>query len=61
MESNIHISEIPTGAEIKKVQTRDPLYPDLSKVEFLTSYQYNGKTVCWNEHQGFPLRLCSAK
>lgn len=47
---NIHISDIPSGATLEVIRTKDTLWPEISSREFLTRYRYKGKGVCWNDH-----------
>lgn len=47
---SIHISDIPRGAKLKIVKTRDILHPAVSTSEFVTGYRYRGKAVYWNDH-----------
>lgn len=53
---SIHVSEIPKGAKIEEVKTKDSLYPEMSNHEFIISYKYKGRTIFWNlsEHRGVP-------
>lgn len=49
MTPKIHIEDIPAGASLQIVKTKDTLYPEVSSSEFVTSFKYKGKEVYWND------------